>query len=388
MLIPPATPSDLLCFSHLPWDVIFQRPQHLMSRFAKLRRVFFIEEPLASAVPIASLRYRICPETGVHIVTPLIPASRMASARSLAKPLLSDFIDHQVGPNPVAWVYSPKAIEMFPENLAPSAICYDCTDDPKGFKLDEKRLLTMSDVVFTGGVSLFEAKCNLHPSVHAFPNSVDADHFATARSIRASGSAEPLEQRDLPHPRLGYSGIIDERLDLNLIADLARLRPEWHFVMIGPVVQIDPASLPQAPNLHWLGPKRYRDLPAYFAGWDIGLVPFHLNDSTRFLSPAKTLEYLSAGLPVISTPIPDVIRPYGKLGLATLAADAPAFIRAAERAMICGVSLKWRQRTDAFLRMSTWDATWTEMNRLIQQVHRPPVIPNPLEQAAAVSSTQ
>jgi UDP-galactopyranose mutase len=193
---------------------------------------------------------------------------------------------------------------------------------------------------------------------------VDVPHFAQARTIRKTAS----DQAHLPRPRIGYAGVIDERIDLELIDYISESRPDWQVVMVGPVVKIDPASLPQRANLHWLGMKDYRDLPTYFAGWDAALLPFALNDATRFISPTKTPEYLAAGLPVISTPIRDVVRPYGDLGLARIAKTAEEFVFAVEQSMTHGLSMKWRERADSFLRTLSWDETWGSMSSLIDEV--------------------
>jgi UDP-galactopyranose mutase len=237
---------------------------------------------------------------------------------------------------------------------------------PPRLRENEQKLFQMADLVFTGGVSLFEAKRHQHSRIYAFPSSVDVHHFAQARS----STGTPSDQAGIPKPRLGYAGVIDERMDLELIGQVAARRPLWQFVMIGPVVKIDPATLPRRDNIHWLGMKDYQSLPAYFAGWDVGLLPFALNDSTRFISPTKTPEYLAAGLPVVSTPIRDVVRPYGELGLARIVTDCDEFVIAAEQAMVYGMSLKWRERADTFLRTLSWDHTWGAMDQLISDALR------------------
>jgi UDP-galactopyranose mutase len=208
---------------------------------------------------------------------------------------------------------------------------------------------------------LFEHKRAHHAHVYAFPSGVDVQHFAQARSR----NGDEREHAGMPRPRIGYAGVIDERIDLALIRNVAELRPEWQLVMVGPVVKIDQDTLPRNPNIHWLGTKQYSDLPIYFSGWDIAMMPFALNDSTRFISPTKTPEYLAAGLQVVSTPIRDVVRPYGELGLARIVHDADEFVSAAEQLMQFGMSLKWRERADAFLQTLSWNSVWAEMNRLI-----------------------
>jgi UDP-galactopyranose mutase len=233
----------------------------------------------------------------------------------------------------------------------------------------EQELFNRADHVFTGGQSLYEAKRDQHKSVHAFPSSIDAAHFNQARKQMT----EPLDQRAIPQPRLGFFGVIDERFDVELLNDVAAARPEWQFVMIGPVVKIDPTTLPQADNIHYLGGKTYQELPSYLSGWDIALLLFARNESTRFISPTKTPEYLAAGKPVISTSIRDVVRPYGDEGLVRIADTATDFVRAAED--ILGESKQqratWLAQVDEFLSVMSWDETWSRMSQLIDDAVAP-----------------
>jgi glycosyltransferase involved in cell wall biosynthesis len=225
----------------------------------------------------------------------------------------------------------------------------------------EQRLFARTDLVFTGGMSLYEAKRNRHHSVHAFPSSIDFDHFAKAR--HASG-AEPQDQARIPRPRLGFFGVIDERMDIDLVGAVADLRPNWHFVMIGPVVKIEPETLPRRPNIHWIGGKSYQDLPRYLAGWDVGFMPFALNEATRFISPTKTPEFLAGGIPVVSTPITDVVRPYGEKGLVEIARTAPEVVEKAET-LLARPREAWLQRVDRHLSAGSWDKTWMAVHRLM-----------------------
>jgi UDP-galactopyranose mutase len=262
-------------------------------------------------------------------------------------------------------------------DLKPSAIVYDCMDELSAFKFaprellrNESQLLSIADLVFTGGQSLYEAKRDRHPRVFAFPSSIDKEHFAQARTI----TDEPEDQTSIPHPRLGFCGVIDERLDTELLAKAAELRPEWHFVLVGPVVKIAEEDLPRAENIHYLGGKNYADLPKYLAGWDVAIMPFAMNESTRFISPTKTPEYLAAGKPVVSTPVRDVVRPYGERGLVEIASTAEEFVAAANRILLVGNSDYWLSRVDAFLAQMSWDRTFNEMKSLIdkQVVAGPP----------------
>jgi UDP-galactopyranose mutase len=224
-------------------------------------------------------------------------------------------------------------------------------------------LFAFADLVFTGGQSLYEVKRDQHPNVYAFPSSIDADHFARARSI----ASDPADQAEIPHPRLGFFGVIDERFDQELLDRVAGTRPDWHFVMIGPVAKIDEAELPRRANIHYLGSKSYSELPAYLSGWDVALLPFARNESTRFISPTKTPEYLAAGRAVVSTSIRDVVRPYGEMKLVRIA-DTPAeFVAAAEAAMRDDPAERLRE-ADAFLSQTSWNRTWGRMAELIEDV--------------------
>lgn len=349
---------------------MFQRPQHLMLRFAHERRVFFIEEPVLDS-SVAELAVRV--EQGVHVVVPHLPShlnrgEQLAAQRLLIKALLSH---HRVA-NPTAWLYTPLALPLL-DGLSLQALVYDCMDELSGFagasaQLPEMELelLSRADVVFTGGHHLYEAKRHAHANVHAFPSSVDVAHFASARQLRGS---EPDDQRDIPHPRIGFCGVIDERMNLDLVRELARARSEWHFVMVGPTAKINPADLPQSHNLHYLGLKSYDELPAYFAGWHAAMMPFAHNDATRFISPTKTPEYLAAGCPVVSTSIHDVVHPYGERGMVHIADTVQDF----EQALVLAMSQAGRDAialADPFLATMSWDRTWARMDGLVQRAER------------------
>lgn len=356
---------DIVCLSHLRWNFVFQRPQHLMSRFAKDRRVFFVEEPIFDTNR-PTLETSVCSRTNVHVVTPHLDGSQ--NSNRVLKSLLAEFMRTNNLAHSICWFYTPMALEFFPDRITPASIIYDCMDElsmfrgaPPQLQALERLLLHKADLVFTGGASLFEAKRHLHADMHPFPSGVDVPHFMKARNL-GDGFAE---QKDMARPRLGFAGVIDERLDLPLLAEVAARRPDWELVMIGPTAKIAPESLPRAANIHWLGMKDYNELPNYFAGWDVAMMPFALNDSTRFISPTKTPEFLAAGLPVVSTAIRDVVRPYGELGLVRIAESPAEFIQNVERALAVGMSLKWRERADQFLGSLSWDSVWAGMNRLI-----------------------
>jgi UDP-galactopyranose mutase len=362
--------TDLVCFSHLRWDFVYQRPQHLLTRCAKDRRVFFIEEPIFCN---GSMRLDVREaEAGVHVVVPQLPdglRSEIAINAVMKEMTRQLFLEHDINEY-VFWYYTPMAVS-FTDHFNPIASVYDCMDELSAFKgadsslpLLEKRLFKNVDLVFTGGQSLYEAKRNQHAAVHAFPSSIDASHFGKARRA----VKEPEDQSHIPHPRLGFFGVIDERFDSELLEQVAVRRPDWNFIMIGPIVKIHPASLPQHPNIHYLGAKKYDELPDYLAGWDIALLLFARNESTRFISPTKTPEYLAAGKPVISTSIRDVVRPYGELNLVEITDTADEFIKAAEKLLARSADSEWLSRVDAFLENVSWDKTWAQMSELIDEV--------------------
>jgi UDP-galactopyranose mutase len=334
-----------------------------MTRCARERRVFFIEEPVwcEGDRPRLELHHA----DGVIVVVPHLPHGTHAATgvRQLVDELLVTHHIHRY----VLWYYTPMALS-FTEHLSADALVYDCMDELSGFagapaelKSLEAELLRRADVVFTGGQSLYEAKRHTHQNIHPFPSSVDVDHFAQARRI----DSDPADQAAIPHPRLGFFGVIDERMDLELIAGIAAERPSWHLVMLGPVVKIDPAILPQRANIHYLGAKTYEQLPQYIAGWDVALLPFARNEATRYISPTKTPEYLAAGKPVVSTSIRDVVRPYAHMGLARIADTVDGFVDACEAALVEDPVVRLRE-ADVFLRQTSWDGTWTRMRQLVE----------------------
>lgn len=365
-----AASQPIYCFSHLRWDFVFQRPQQLMSRFAQDRPVIFWEEPEMHSGTEASLHLREDPGSGVMVATPQLPEQLDAQAvEGVLKHLLDGLVE-STGMPAVTWYYTPMMLP-FSRHLAVRCAVYDCMDELANFRFAppeltalEQELLDRADLVFTGGYSLYEAKRHRHPRVFPFPSSVDRDHFATARGTLA----EPVDLKAIPGPRLGFYGVIDERLDLDLLGALADARPDWSLVMVGPVVKIDPADLPQRPNIHYLGGKPYAELPAYLARWDVALMPFAINESTRFISPTKTPEYLAAGCPVVSTAITDVVRHYGALEAVRIAEDADAFVAAAAEALAMkNAGGDWLAEADKVLRGMEWSITAAGMWSLVEQ---------------------
>ena len=361
---------DLICLSHIKWNFVYQRPQHLLNRFAINNRVFVIEEPIYEA---NSDFYEISkPDSKANLWVIQLHVSKCVSKEKtdhVLKALLDSFIFSNDIDKYILWYYSPMALD-FTDHLSPELIVYDCMDElsafkspPKRIKETENSLFNRADVVFTGGESLYNAKKNFHHNVHAFPSSIDKSHFYQARTLKA----EAEDQAKIPHPRLGFYGVIDERFNVSLIDELSELRPDWHFVLIGPVVKINKENLPKKENIHYLGKKNYEDLPLYLSGWDIAILPFALNESTKFISPTKTPEYLAGGKPVISTSITDVINPYGTNDLVHIADTAEEFINEAEKIFNSKNQEEWIKKVDNYLSGISWNKTWRKMSEIIDE---------------------
>lgn len=366
--------QDVVCFSHLRWDFVYQRPQHLMSRFAREGRVFFFEEPLPTSDE-AHIKTRIDDNSGVCVVTPQLPTGlSWETSKSIQKRLVSVMFAQCVIRNCIAWYYTPMAY-AFAHDLPCSVVVYDCMDElslfsgaPPDLVDYEAKLIQNADIVFTGGLSLYERKRSLHNNVHAAPSSIDVEHFRKARTV----TVDPVDQAGIKRPRLGFAGVIDERMDLELLATLSEQHPEWQFILLGPVVKIDPISLPKAKNIHYFGKKLYEELPSYIGGWDVALMPFAKNDATRYISPTKTPEYLASGKPVVSTSIRDVVQTYKRKGLVRIA-DTPAeFADAIQLTLDEKADAerfhRWIERADQFLANTSWEKTWSQMRKLIDNV--------------------
>jgi glycosyltransferase involved in cell wall biosynthesis len=353
---------DIICYSHLRWNFVYQRPQHLLSRFAKQFRVFFVEEPLYGAEK-PFIENNLSRE-GVWVVVPHLPEGMKADEAAKAQQqLLEEFFTFYRITRYIFWYYTPMALS-FTESFSPLLTVYDCMDELSAFKNApprlkelESALLKKANLVFTGGQSLYEAKKHQHPCIYPFPSSIDKKHFEKSRFI----VLEPADQFVIPTPRIGFFGVIDERMDLDLLESISREKPEWNFIIIGPVVKIDPSTLPVGPNIHYLGSKSYEDLPTYLAGWDVAMMPFAINESTKFISPTKTPEYLAGGKPVVSTPITDVVTPYGENGLVYIAGTAEEFIKGIEQELDLKNKEGWLKAVDAFLEKNSWDKTVEKM---------------------------
>ncbi|MFN2646380.1 MAG: glycosyltransferase [Burkholderiales bacterium] len=369
----PSMQSPIVVHCHLRWDFVWQRPQQIFSRLAAEQRVLFLEEPCYEGTQ-ATLRLTE-PQPGIVRVVPILPERMpvddecaivlpLVRAALERHPLLAGEFD-----SPIQWFYSPMTAPDFIGQLGETCVVYDCMDELANFRFAppdiqerEAFLLQHADVVFTGGQQLFEAKSRRHRNVHFYGCGVDAAHFARARS---EATPVPSALAKLPRPVLGYFGVIDERLDYPLIARLAEAFPEGSVAMVGPLAKVNAAELPQAPNLHWLGQQSYAALPGFVKGFDICLMPFALNEATRYINPTKTLEYMAAGKPIVSTAVPDVVRQFSSI--VELADSREDFVRGVSRAVAAprpDVIAHGIERAER----STWEAIVAAMRRDVMAV--------------------
>jgi hypothetical protein len=366
---------DVVCISHLRWDFVFQRPQHLMARFGKEGKVYFFEEPVFEQTVGAWLDVSERDNfPGITILVAHLPQGlEEGQITDLQAQLLENYLLDNGVSKPVLWLYSPMALlllDSFSKPLQAAATVYDCMDELSAFdgaplrlRELEQLLFTRADIVFTGGMRLYEAKKGQHSNVYGMPSSIDTHHFGKAKT---GNLEEPEDMAEIARPRVGFYGVVDERFDIELLGGAAALDRSIQYVIVGPVVKIDPATLPQADNIHYLGGKTYEQLPAYLAGWDVAALLFARNASTEFISPTKTPEYLAGGKPVVSTSIHDVIHPYADLDLLDIADEPEAFVAAIFRAMERAKDTDWQTRTDAYLATLSWDKTHSVMREKIK----------------------
>jgi UDP-galactopyranose mutase len=361
----------LVCISHLRWDFVWQRPQHLLSRLAKHQQILFVEEPVSSTEAttpyIEILRPDHTPNVTVMRLIQPVEANRWIGhgdplTQATYNRLLSKHLAQHHYHDGVLWLYTPMAAE-FAGVIPHQLLVFDVMDQLSAFKgapaelvSRDRALLRQADIVLTGGVSLYHDKKPNNPDTYLFPSGVEVEHFAKA--THREHFPRPDGLKNIDEPILGYYGVIDERMDLSLIDYVARTRPDWNIVMIGPVVKIDPTELPQGPNLHYLGMKSYNELPAHLAYFDVALIPFALSEATRYLSPTKTLEYMAAHKPVVSTPIHDVIELYGKV--VRVAETRESFVHQVQEALDEHPSTHASDRLE-LLNQHTWD-------RIAQQI--------------------
>ena len=378
----------LLAFSHLRWGFVWQRPQHLLTRFARRMPVVVVEEPEWGA---GSDDLRVRREHGVTVATPLMAGT--AEAHGFG-PHVNGRISRLIAPllpmaeTPTYWYYTPMALGAEPAGSWPALTVYDAMDDlasflgaPAALRERERRLMARADLVFTGGPTLYRARRDRRPDAHCFPSGVEGAHFAPGPFT----ASPPRELTSRPRPILGYYGVIDERLDLPLIAGIADTRPEWTIALVGPVVKIDADAVPERPNIIRFGQQAYRDLPGFLSAFDVALMPFARNEATRSISPTKTLEYLAGGKPVVSTPIADVVDLYGDV--VSLGETAEAFVAAAEALLgrTAEEERRWRASAAHHVAANDWDAIASRMMDVMARARMAKLAP--AAEAAAVALT-
>ncbi|BAV07430.1 glycosyltransferase [Filimonas lacunae] len=338
-----------------------------MGRFARQGRVFYVEEPQFHATEDHFVTH--VSEEAVIVIQPhLEKGAEEADVPLRQYLLLKALLDKNRVTQYMCWYYTPMALPLG-SLCNPHLVVYDCMDELSAFKFAppelkrlEKKLLASAHLVFTGGQSLYEVRKHQHANIHPFPSSIDKAHFHKARTIHI----DPADQQHIPYPRLGFCGVLDERLDIPLLTYIATQQPAWQLVLVGPVVKIEPDSLPQLPNIHYLGAKAYADLPAYLSGWDLAMICFALNESTRYISPTKTPEYLAAGKPVVSTAITDVVNPYGIKHLVHIARTPQEFVEKAASELAIQEKEQWLKSVDNYLVNMSWDGTVRKMLQLIE----------------------
>lgn len=361
----------IIVFSHLRWNFVWQRPQQFLSRFAAMHPILFVEEPIFDLAEGEAPRPEIhqAQENVTTLALHVPPVASQHQLETWRREAVRNAIAQQPQPqlfnDPILWYYSPMDFSWTINHFNGHTVVYDCMDElslfhgaPKELVEEEGKLLRRADIVFVGGKNLADKKREQHNNVHFFGCGVEYQHFSQAQQ---QGDV-PADIKDLPRPIIGWFGVIDERMNYELLAKMARLRPEWSFVLVGPVVKVDPASLPQAANIHWVGQREYRELPLYCRGYDVCMMPFALNESTRYINPTKALEYLATGRPVISTPVQDVVAQYQET--IAIAGTAEEFIAEIESALA-----NKSERIDRGIERAkacSWEATVAQMNQLIK----------------------
>lgn len=353
---------DMVVFCHLRWQFVYQRPQHIISRMAKEYKVLFIEEPIAFEPGEENSGNLIIINDNLHVLQP-----RVSNINKI-KNIIPQFVSN----NHVdfGWFYSAAFVPLL-EEFNFNTIVYDCMDELSMFKgapseliVLEKFLLSNAHIVFTGGKSLYESKKIHHKNVYCFPSSVDREHFEKAMN----GVIVPDDIACISHPVVGYFGVIDERLDLELIREAAETHPDISFAMIGPLAKISEEDLPRLENIHYLGMKSYEILPNYLKAFAIAMMPFALNDATKFISPTKTLEYIAAGKPIISTPIKDVVRDFNHC--VTIVENAQEFSDAILFILENHHDLSLEFEYEEILEKTSWNKTVEKMSLLISKTAR------------------
>jgi glycosyltransferase involved in cell wall biosynthesis len=363
--------------SHLKWNFVWQRPQQFLSRFAKDHPILFIEHPEYDLAEGESPTVSVDPtENNITVARMRFPKGAPRNYEfdqqmiQMTKDLIATVNDKGEFDKPLLWFYYPMEAPWALQ-LECRGVVYDCMDElsqfidaPATLVDNEKLLLSKADIVFTGGYELREKKAKQHNNVHCFGCGVEYDHFSKAQ---LEETQVPDDLKDLKKPVIGWFGVVDERVDYDLIREAAEKRPDWSFVLVGPVVKVDESMLPKADNIFWLGQRDYKVLPNYCKGFDVCMMCFAINEATEYINPTKALEYLATGKPVISTPVKDVLRQYSDD--LYIAKSTDEFIDMAERAL-AGKDQEMRARGLERAQQCSWESTVAEMERLIDEAIR------------------
>jgi glycosyltransferase involved in cell wall biosynthesis len=367
---------DMVVFSHLRWEFVTQRPQHLINRISKGRKVLFVEEPIGFDESNNGTANVIYPTENITVIQPHIDYKN--NIREVSQ-IVNKFIKRLGIKNPILWFYFAHFYPIA-KNIRHSLVVYDCMDELSAFKnplptliSDERKLLEEADIVFTGGKSIYEAKSKIAKNTYCFPSSVDRKHFEKALDPKTT---IPADIKNLKRPIVGYYGVIDERVDQKLLFEISQKMPEVTFLMIGPVVKIDEDELPKGPNIVYVGGKEYEELPNYLKEIDICMMPFAMNESTKFISPTKTLEYMVAHKPIISTPVYDVVRDYSNE--VKIVEDAKEFVAAVNYFLNePEIAKQQRERLQTrVIEQTSWDNTALQMSQLINKALEKPHVPS------------
>lgn len=366
-IVSNATHNDIIIFSHLRWHHVTQRPQHITKLLSQHHKVLFVEEPIAPGKYFSGTPQIEKIDENLTVLTPRMEWCSWDCMSARYKKIVGDFLDKNTYHNPLFWFYSPNFVNIL-DAFSPEIVVYDCMDELSKFKFAdpklvqrEQKLLSLADVVFTGGKSLYNEKKKYHTNAHCFPSSVDAKHFM----VNNKTAEVPSDLAGIPQPIIGFYGVIDERIDFSLLHATATLLPDVSFVMIGPLAKVTEEELPKAKNLHYLGPKNYKELPSYLTQFRVAMMPFARNEATEFISPTKTLEFMAAGKPIVSTPIRDVVSDYSHI---VEIADTPAsFAHAITHLLNENDSQrKTREQEEAaIVKKTSWKNTVTKMRQII-----------------------
>jgi glycosyltransferase involved in cell wall biosynthesis len=375
--------QDIICFAH-DWGGDPTSKTHIMRLLAKKSRVLWVNS-IAMRRPVASksdarrlitkLRraFAGCVEVepNIFVVNPLVlPLPGSALAQRLNGVLLERSLRRTLSKlsfaRPILWTFLPTMNRLV-GRLGERLLVYHCVDKYSEFSgvprdaivAMERDLVKRADLVFTSAARLLEECRPLNPHTHFITHGVDTAHFGRALDPQ---TPVPDDLAGIRKPVAGFFGLIADWVDLPLIRSLARERPDWSFVLIGKAAT-DLAPLQGLSNVHWLGQKPYTELPGYCRGFDVALIPFVQNELTLRVNPLKLREYLAAGLPVVSTPLPEISRYDGLVRLATRREEFIGGIEAA----LAERSPELAGRRFEAMRGESWEARVADMARLIDE---------------------